>query len=95
MDEVVHSMRRNAISPQELYIHTYIHMCKHKYVTIYHFDTSHQRKPQGYIISNIPWKQVYIMIYPVAMVTSHGCRNKTTILYIGARMRYQLWVLVF
>ena len=36
---------------------------------IYHFDTSHQRKPQGYI-SNIPWEQVYIMIYPAAMVTS-------------------------
>ena len=39
------------------------------YIYIYHFDTSHQRKPQGYI-SNIPWEQVYIMIYPAAMVTS-------------------------
>ena len=39
------------------------------YQDIYHFDTSHQRKPQGYI-SNIPWEQVYIMIYPAAMVTS-------------------------
>ena len=39
------------------------------YYCIYHFDTSHQRKPQGYI-SNIPWEQVYIMIYPAAMVTS-------------------------
>ena len=37
---------------------------------IYHFDTSHQRKPQGYI-SNIPWEPVYIMIYPAAMVTSY------------------------
>ena len=40
------------------------------YIYIYHFDTSHQRKPQGYI-SNIPWETVYIMIYPAAMVTSH------------------------
>ena len=39
------------------------------YTYIYHFDTSYQRKPQGYI-SNIPWEQVYIMIYPAAMVTS-------------------------
>ena len=39
------------------------------YSDIYHFDTSHQRKPQGYI-SNIPWEQVYIVIYPAAMVTS-------------------------
>ena len=40
-----------------------------KNIDIYHFDTSHQRKPQGYI-SNIPWEQVYIMIYLAAMVTS-------------------------
>ena len=44
-------------------------ICSYYYFIIYHFDTSHQRKPQGYI-SNIPWEQVYIMIYPAAMVTS-------------------------
>ena len=44
------------------YIYIYI------YIYIYHFDISVQRKPQGYI-SNIPWEPVYIMIYPVAMVT--------------------------
>ena len=52
-------------------------------IHIYHFDTSHQRKPQGYI-SNIPWEPVYIMIYPTAMVTSHLCRNETIAHYIGA-----------
>ena len=46
-----------------------IALAKEMKLAIYHFDTSHQRKPQGYI-SNIPWEQVYIMIYPAAMVTS-------------------------
>ena len=49
------------------------------YTYIYYFDTSLQRKPQGYI-SNIPQEQVYIMIYTIAMVTRCAGQYKITAL---------------
>ena len=55
-------------APYDLFLSAMACRCNHIF-TIYHFDTLHQRKPQGYI-SNIPWEQVYIMIYPAAIVTN-------------------------
>ena len=68
----IYTLSPRACGPRALGVYIRQTTRAHGITTKYHIplDTSHQRKPQGYI-SNIPWEPVYIMIYPAAMVTSH------------------------